>query len=429
VASIVLSRLLVPRTPYTPRTIDAQRALQHVTAAADASRVLSRIVEAQREIIHSLPGLDSVMSAAAAQAQTIAGEAPGAALELVHGNVLVYRHATGIVAPSRGLRIAIEGTFAGMCVMTDAPAICPDTERDERVDVVACRSLGVRSIALVPLRSGGGPIGVVKVVSQRANAFTQAGMPPLAILAGMVGSAIEHAIEHERMARLTSFGRFSQGMIHEVNNFLVGVIGNLEHLETLEPTADAEYREVVADALLGARQIARMMEDLAAIERGDAAERSLVDLAEVTRAAVRGLKERTLVSQHHEGAPLVIANATQLRQVVLNLLKNAIEAVPASRKEPGAVSVVTRADEEGSALLEITDRGLGIAPEDAVNIFQPFFTTKHGKGTGLGLAISREIVEAHRGSIEVSRSGPDGTVLTVKLPPGDAAEGAILRAG
>jgi signal transduction histidine kinase len=113
-------------------------------------------------------------------------------------------------------------------------------------------------------------------------------------------------------------------------------------------------------------------------------------------------------------APTVRAIPTQLHQVLINLVTNACHALPA----PGErIRVRTDVADRGRVLLEISDTGVGIEEGDLPRIFEPFFTTKkNGKGTGLGLSIVKNIIEAHRGSIDVESAPGEGTVFRILLP-------------
>ena len=113
--------------------------------------------------------------------------------------------------------------------------------------------------------------------------------------------------------------------------------------------------------------------------------------------------------------PLVYCDASQIQQVVLNLLLNAAEAVQ-SRPQAG-IRVSTRLAAPGAVTLSVRDSGEGIPAGNLSRIFDPFFTTKgEGKGVGLGLAVSYGIVEAHGGEIEVNSKVGEGTEFVVKLP-------------
>jgi signal transduction histidine kinase len=112
--------------------------------------------------------------------------------------------------------------------------------------------------------------------------------------------------------------------------------------------------------------------------------------------------------------PRVVADASQLQQVFMNLILNAAEAMDGQ----GTLSLRVAADSgRGELVIDVADTGHGIKEEEKARLFEPFFTTKEvGKGTGLGLAISYGIVRKHRGSIEVSSEVGRGAVFTVRLP-------------
>jgi len=112
------------------------------------------------------------------------------------------------------------------------------------------------------------------------------------------------------------------------------------------------------------------------------------------------------------GLPPVLGHASQLQQVVLNLLTNAMDATPPG----GRVLVVTQA-RPGQVELEVTDTGRGIPAGQQEHIFEPFFSTKAaGQGTGLGLSVSAQIVREHQGRIEVTSTEGRGTTVRVLLP-------------
>ena len=110
--------------------------------------------------------------------------------------------------------------------------------------------------------------------------------------------------------------------------------------------------------------------------------------------------------------PDIVVDPMQIKQALLNLYANAVEAMP----DGGAVSIRTSADEhKGMVLIEIADTGAGITEEVKERIFQPFFSTK-SKGTGLGLAITKQIIEQHGGIIHAYNNKEGGAVFTISLP-------------
>jgi C4-dicarboxylate-specific signal transduction histidine kinase len=118
--------------------------------------------------------------------------------------------------------------------------------------------------------------------------------------------------------------------------------------------------------------------------------------------------------------PVVQADRTQLQQVILNLIRNAIEAMGSTAPGARRLRLVARREGHSSVVLSVQDSGPGITAEDAARVFEPFFTTKPG-GMGLGLAICRTIAQDHGGDLRLAQSGPDGCVFEVALQTAAAA--------
>jgi signal transduction histidine kinase len=112
-------------------------------------------------------------------------------------------------------------------------------------------------------------------------------------------------------------------------------------------------------------------------------------------------------------SPLVIGNSGKLQQVFTNLLLNARDALPSG----GSIRISTIPSDDHSMIVEISDSGTGIAPENVAKIYDPFYTTKGvGRGTGLGLAVSYGIVQEHSGHISVESTPGHGTIFRISLP-------------
>jgi signal transduction histidine kinase len=137
----------------------------------------------------------------------------------------------------------------------------------------------------------------------------------------------------------------------------------------------------------------------------------LEGLAELVRPSLVG-RGIDLELQVAPGLPPVCADRDQIEQALLNLVTNAVDAMPAG----GRLSLAARAD-DGQVALLVTDTGAGIPPEDLSRVFEPLYTTKpRGKGTGLGLPILRDIVEAHGGTVRLESRAGQGTTAVVRLP-------------
>jgi PAS domain S-box-containing protein len=234
--------------------------------------------------------------------------------------------------------------------------------------------------------------------------------------------------------RMASLGTLAAGVAHEINNPLTYVLLNLRFLHDRiagESLGDAprENRMLIAAdrALEGAERVSAIVKDLRALSRPDDRELELVDPRAVLASALRmvgnDLRHRAELVELFEPVPKVMANTAQLGQVFLNLLVNAVQALEGSAQKPGRVRVRTATDEDGFALVEVSDSGCGIRPDHLQRIFDPFFTTKPvGLGTGLGLAHCHSAVKALKGEILVESTVGVGSRFRVRLPPAARAE-------
>ncbi len=219
--------------------------------------------------------------------------------------------------------------------------------------------------------------------------------------------------------KLASMGQLAAGIAHEVNNPL-GVVLLYSQILLEECDPKSERYEDMKKIAEQADRCKTIVSGLLNFARKNQVKHEPVDLAEFVRGATHAVvvPERVKLDLATELAdPTVELDRDQMTQVLVNLLNNAIEAMPAG----GELTVTVGGDEEW-AWVAVADTGVGI-PKDYVNkVFEPFFTTKRvGKGTGLGLAITYGIVKMHRGSITVASNvdpaaGPTGTTMIVRLP-------------
>ncbi|RPI38303.1 MAG: sensor histidine kinase, partial [Nitrospiraceae bacterium] len=136
-------------------------------------------------------------------------------------------------------------------------------------------------------------------------------------------------------------------------------------------------------------------------------------LKEVVSVMNVQLKDKKIkMREEYSELPLIMGDQNQLKQVFLNIINNAVDALPGGR---GEITVGTHLS-ESYAVIEIRDTGPGIAADVLPRIFEPFFTTKKAKGTGLGLPISYKIIQSHNGKIDVKSKKGEGTVFSISLP-------------
>jgi two-component system NtrC family sensor kinase len=216
-------------------------------------------------------------------------------------------------------------------------------------------------------------------------------------------------------ARLAAVGQLAASIAHEINNPLYAARNCLYLLESDLPAElrESEYLTIARDQLARIAGIIERMRDFYRPSRGDLAPADLNELLEST-LALAGLNTRhaaiKMIFTPASELPLVLCNADQLRQVFLNLILNAIDAMP----DGGTLTVRSIAGPT-VAVVEVQDTGIGIPQDIRARLFEPFFTNK-SQGTGLGLSISAHIVTQHSGQIEVESVEGQGSTFRIVLP-------------
>ncbi len=223
-----------------------------------------------------------------------------------------------------------------------------------------------------------------------------------------------HLIQNEKMAAI---GKLSAGVAHEINNPLTGILTN-SSLMLEDLPADHPWREdlqTIVDETLRCRKIVKGLLDFARQTRPQRATLNMNHVVEDVLALVRNqtiFRAITLTFDLDATLPSVMADADQMRQVVLNIVLNAAEAMT----QGGTLRISTRPLPAQHAVeLRFSDTGPGIPDEAKARIFEPFFTTKR-TGTGLGLSIAYGIIERHHGHLRVDSARGEGTTFTIVLP-------------
>ncbi|MBI5431336.1 MAG: HAMP domain-containing protein [Planctomycetes bacterium] len=237
---------------------------------------------------------------------------------------------------------------------------------------------------------------------------------------GLEARVKQRTEEFVRAARLASVGTLAAGVAHEINTPLASIASCAEGLErrirggSSTREEQAEYLRIIANEAHRAHEITSRLLEFGRQAPGEKVEFQLGDLMREIEVLLRAqFAERALTLEFRcdERLPNVRGNPSECKQVVLNLIQNAIDASPSGKP----IRVECRA-RGGWVTLEVEDQGSGISPENLKRVFDPFFTTKEvGKGTGLGLAIVERVVEDHGGTIEVENTG-HGALFRVRVP-------------
>jgi PAS domain S-box-containing protein len=224
--------------------------------------------------------------------------------------------------------------------------------------------------------------------------------------------------------RMASMGTLAAGMAHEINNPLAFILANLEY-SIRELRRDGTSQDVVTaleEAREGGLRVREIVRDLKTFSRADDEGKEPLDVNRVLRSALslaaNEIRARARLDVELGKPPRVLGSEHRLGQVLLNLLINAVQAIPEGRPEAHSVRAATGVYAlDGRAMIEISDDGQGISPELRARIFDPFFTTKPvGVGTGLGLSICHGIVVAMGGEIAVESEVGRGSTFRVLLP-------------
>ncbi len=278
----------------------------------------------------------------------------------------------------------------------------------QRYEVVICHKDG-RHVPLdvtnVPVVVGGQVIGV------------------LGIARDLTGQrALEEQLRHSQ--KMDAIGQLAGGVAHDFNNILAAITGFAQLLESdIEP--DDPRSSDVQEILKGARRAATLTRHLLAFSRRQVLHPEPLDLGRVvgdTMAMLRPLMGGmlTLAAPAPPCIVPVLADRTQLEQVLMNLALNARDAMPDGGTLTIEVGVLREPGAEPLATLTVRDTGAGMTPDVAARAFEPFFTTKlRGEGTGLGLATVHGIVRQSGGSLTLDTQPGVGSTFTVRLPLAD----------
>jgi len=338
----------------------------------------------------------------------------------------------------------------GYVFRTGESILINDT-RQEKMHV-SLNGWEARSEICVALKDGENILGIIDVESREQNAFSHNDLISIESLAGILTSVITSANQYQKLqetirqlraieielnarmeaqrsaenrliqaAKLAAVGEMAAGIAHELNNPLTTVTGFSE-LVLEDLPLDFAYRDELEMVSREAHRASDVVRRLLDFSRQGERTRIRADLNEVVNdviALTRHLIQTNGVSltlQLDKKLPWVSIDHNQMKQVLLNLIHNALQAMPKGGELLVNTQTAAREDRNG-VIMAVKDSGIGIQPADQGRVFEPFFTTKGDRGgTGLGLSVTYGIVTDHGGIIEISSEPKKGSTFSVWLP-------------
>ncbi|HSH03450.1 MAG TPA: PAS domain S-box protein [Anaerolineae bacterium] len=417
---------------------------------------LIQLNSANRQIVTSLE-FDEILYHTTQAAQNLC-HAEGAACLLWDQDKeeLVFHHVLGESADELvGYRVTADHGVAGWVVRHKQPVAVPNPQNDPRFfsDVDDMTGLTTQNLAAIPFIHRQEVLGVIEVINGKNGHFTQHDLELLQNLVRSASAAIANARlysaeqkarkiaewQHRRLQesqaqlvqaeKLAAVGRLTASVAHEVNNPLQSIQGFLAlSMEMVTDISDKELSDDLHENLSliyeEMQRVTHIVQNMRNFSRITSNEWTPIEIHSILNNVLQLTTQQTqkqniTVHAHWETDSLIIqGNSNNLKQVFLNLILNAIDAMP----QGGDLFLqTTRAHFVGSenqfnvAKIIIKDTGIGIHPDNLDKLFEPFFTTKE-KGSGLGLSVTHTIIHAHNGQISATSEVNKGTTFTILLP-------------
>jgi signal transduction histidine kinase len=418
-----------------------------------AEQARARAVEAERlrdELGRRIDVLEATSRAARALSSSLDLEQAFAAFVRELRNLLAFDRAAILLAESDGARvmatsgvgaddflppgttIGVEGSILEEVILEGRTVYREDIEEQRYAEEAGLLQLGLRARVLAPLQLGTRAVGALALSRSAPASFRKEEVDLVTLLGRLVATAVQNLRTYEaeratveELRRLSALrADFVSLVSHELRSPMAAVIGSARTLQArwreLRPEQREAFLAVIADETSRLAALVGDVLDTSRIEAGTFAYRfTEVDLAEILRdsiaAAEIGQDEVRLAADLPTGLPGVRGDAERLRQLVDNLISNAIKYSDAGAE----VRVDARAD-NGNVVVRVRDSGPGIDAEHQAQIFEKFGraggTAK--PGTGLGLFLSRSFAEAHGGTLDVESRPGEGATFTLRLPLG-----------
>jgi len=343
------------------------------------------------------------------------------------------------------IRIPPGKGIAGWVAANEQHLLIPDVSKDPRFygNVDKITGYQTKSILCVPLRTKSKMIGVLEVINKADGfPFTEEDAMLLNFFANQVAVAIEnaryygelkHKYEEEKqmqekyaeIEKLRALGLMTSGIAHDFNNMLAIIAGNIDLIE-IEEDKDKILKKVqiIKKTALGSAKTIKRLQKYART-KNDALQSQTINFNSLVRDAIeistpmwkdspqeKGFSVE-IVDTLTEEEPIVLGDDTDLREAIINMIFNSVDAMP----QGGKIHISTYANNE-SVCLELSDNGTGMTEETKDRIFDPFFTTKGITHGGLGMSMLYGTIKRHNGSVDIKTMPGQGTTFTIVLPKG-----------
>jgi signal transduction histidine kinase len=345
------------------------------------------------------------------------------------------------------LRLDPEDSVVARSIFEKQPFIIQDASKDPRVNPMIKEKFNLHSLVVIPLLVKEKALGAIAADSVESNkSITKEALESMMAFAQQAGLAIHNAFMYQelktfsqqmeekirrttadlkkteaqliRSEKLAALGQLAAGIAHEIRNPLTS-INILIHSLTENLSSGNSQKEdlkVIEEEIHRINEIVDQFLRFAKPAPPLLKKADVISIFEETLQLLRPQieKQGIVIQKEFQPLPPILMDREQMKQVVLNLLLNAVQAMP-----KGGHLVLKGHIPEGDRWirLSIQDSGVGISGEDINKLFDPFFSTKEG-GMGLGLSIAHRIIDQHHGKIEVESTPGEGTLFTVWLPVG-----------
>jgi signal transduction histidine kinase/HAMP domain-containing protein len=390
------------------------------------------------DLMESL-NLDTLLSKITARAEDLV-RADTASVAVVNPSdrMLKYMRVSGGKARELGeMDMPLEaGGIYNWFACYGTPLLITEAQTDFRLDGALMKSMGIRSIISIPFWSSNSMIGILTAVNKKGcDCFDKQDLRLFTVFSNLAGAALQNAslytdltdkIKELRNAqeqlvhstKMAAIGELAANVAHEVNNPLTSVLGYTTHLLKTRDAPEPAKRmlRMMEQETLRVRKIIRNLLDFSREKASSMKPDDLrLPLRETIALSAEAAESAAIkINKEYQEVPAIVnMNAGEIKQVFMNIINNAFQAMP----HGGVLSIRLIAGDADEAVVEFADTGTGISGKNIKKIFDPFFSTKENNDrTGLGLFISYRIVQNHGGRIEVESESLKGTRFKVFLP-------------